>query len=452
MKAPGAPTTSRTRSQAASIARPPGAVADSGRGAQPIGSQPASVWRRIGFAGAWLALALSVPILAVIGMRSVLDVQATAPERQQVDPTAVDFQALVTPTPTLLVLYQDGAGTLASVALMVPAGVGSGGTVLLLPASTEVPSLAGVGAGSGDGRLLTLAELHAMDPNATGKAVEALLGISLPQVALIDGAAWAETVAPIGAVVIDSPDRLETTDAAGQPVVYEASRLALRPEDVGPYLGASRSGESPEAKLFRQDLVWTAWLDALAQMDDPGVGGGSRLFGSFGHDIANGIHDVTVVAGQASPAEGDGMARFQVLPGQLHAQVLDLVQFPVGAPGDDRWARVRLLDGRGDQAATLAAGRVIANEWAQLTVFGTADSFDHVANLVQFHGDEYRDHGERLAQALGGGVLVFAEDPTDVVDLTVVVGADFESDFSTPDDVVPRIITSVPESGTDDGG
>jgi hypothetical protein len=63
---------------------------------------------------------------------------------------------------------------------------------------------------------------------------------------------------------------------------------------------------------------------------------------------------------------------------------------------------------------------------ARVLYTGNAASFDHATTEVVYHDADRRDDAERVRRALGLGKLVRSRRPLDIVDVVVIVGADFK--------------------------
>lgn len=393
-----------------------------------------------------VALAGAIPALAVVGMRAVLDSRDGEVADPVLDPSEPGYQAVVPPTPTLLVAHADGDGV-AGLALLVLAGAErAGGTVVLLPEDTQV-DLEGIGTLTID----DAASLSGVD-SALG-VTEQLLHLSIDDLVVLDAEGWRRAVEPVGGLTIENPDELTSPDGA---VVFPVGRLALAPADVGPYLAARVPGEDPEYPRFRQELVWRAWLEAVATAGAAGTPPGEvdAGLGRFVPTIAGGVWRLeqlpaTAVEVPAAPAEADvtattgedtdGDATPPVEPPDApsttwvhvadEAAIAELVNrvvpFPAGADPGDR-IRVRVLDGTGDTARALPAARTLVAGGAQIVLIGNADRFDY-AETVVFHGPGLpSDPADAMAEALGLGTVREAEAQDEDVDVTVVLGADYQ--------------------------
>jgi hypothetical protein len=60
-----------------------------------------------------------------------------------------------------------------------------------------------------------------------------------------------------------------------------------------------------------------------------------------------------------------------------------------------------------------------------VTLSGNADRFDYATTQIVYYDDGHLDDAKAIQKALGVGELVKSLTGLDVVDVTVVVGADF---------------------------
>jgi hypothetical protein len=378
------------------------------------------------YAAALLVVAAAIPTLGWIGAQAVLESRDGEVADPVLDPTQPGYQAVVPPSPTLLVAHQAPDGSLAGAAVLVLAGADQpGGSLWLLPADVAV-ELTGIGE-------LTLDEAFAFG-GADGVlgAAEQLLRIDLDDVVVLDAAGWERTLAPLGPVVVTNPDEVVAPDGA---TTFPAGEIELTPAQFGAYLAASVPGEDPLNALLRQELAWTAWIRAVS--GDPAAvpGETDQGLGRFVPGLATGalrVATLPVIAEErpvdpAEPADPDAPTTTVVLVADdeaVAALVPELVPFPAGAQPGDR-IRVRILDGTGATERVLPVARLLVGAGAQITLVGNADRFDVAQTLVFHSPGEPPDAAEAMAAALGVGTVQEAEQQDEDVDVTVVLGADY---------------------------
>ncbi len=401
----------------------------SGRAAAPArGPRRASLAARAArvTATAWRGpLGWIVPLAVLFG--SILGLYWVATDRFGDDPPAGEPLEEVVPAvpagPSALVVQVDDGGTALSFTLFVLDG-DSGGTVILLPASTmvEIP-------GFGLDRLARAAELGGV-PLAE-LSLRNLLSMEFTHTAVLGADDWADLTRVLGAVTVDNPAKLDQVgDDDRVEVLWPAGTVEVEADEVADFLAGRAVEETDLERLVRHQRFWTAFLTArqgiVGMVDDPErdldafldeaalraaeldyrilpvetVGGPAELYGVDDLALANLLRTIAPTEG----AEGAGRVRVQILNG-------------VGLPGLAEPVTELLIP----------TGTVV-----QLT--GNALEFDHDVTQVVYYHDEYLDAAHRIRDELGVGEVVKQREPIDVVDLTVVVGADLASLVAGEDD------------------
>lgn len=376
----------------------------------------------------WALLAVLVLVgsgLAYAGTR-VLRASTTGEVLSPVvDPAAPGYEAMVDPSPTILVQHDvDGElDSLTVLSLATPDGAGGGG-VLLIPTRTlaELPFA---------GETTVDAAHDPTRPQAQADAVGLLLGVGIQEAASVSDDRWADLVLPVAPIEIENPNQIvEDGD-----VRFEAGTIELQADDVGPYLRATVEGESDLARLFRQETFWEAWLDAVgADGSDEAVPGElDSGIARFVRALARSEHEVeTLPVEEGSPDEiddeivevGDEPV-FSPRSEQMRALVDRLVPLPL-SPAPGVRARVRILNGTADVAeAADVAGR-LPPAGVTVTIVGNAQTLDVEETIIEYAGDEFRDEAEAIAEILGVGTPVEDTRPSDAVDITVTLGADHD--------------------------
>ena len=89
-----------------------------------------------------------------------------------------------------------------------------------------------------------------------------------------------------------------------------------------------------------------------------------------------------------------------------------------------------MLDGTGTEGLAVEAARVVVPAGAEIAILGNAEDFGREETVVQYYDPAERDQAQRLLDALGVGRLVLRENVTDNVDVTIIVGSDFDPDVA----------------------
>ncbi|MDY7100946.1 MAG: LytR C-terminal domain-containing protein [Actinomycetota bacterium] len=426
--------------------------------------------RRAAFAGSMLLLVAAIPLLAFTGLRAARDSRGGEFVTLDVGPGEPGYQALVTPTPVMFVEEVGSDGTPIGYAVIsVTNGTNGGGAVMLLPAGLRV-EVDGLGA-------TTLADLRASSGlAAVVDAVEDLLDLRIPDVESVGPAEWATLVGPAEPITVENTDELVVVDADGvSETVFPAEEIDLAADEVAVYLELGVEGETELAGLVRERLFWRAWVARVADLGGDAVAGlegdgAPTTTAAAPAGAGTGTAEPSLSLAEAVVMLARGVTQVSVIPvdgvqpldsvdasdeeyeaqsDELAALVADVVPFPVGATADDR-LRVRLLDGSGSSERALAASLDLVPAGAEITVFGNADSFDVAESEVIYHREGIEDRAAALADAIDADRLVFVESSDTLVDVTVIIGADYETPPSA--DLAPptTIETAASEgSGTD---
>lgn len=377
---------------------------------------------RWAFIGVWVVLILAIPVLTVVGISAVGRSNAGREFNVETDPSAPGFEAAVDPTPTMLVLQTDEAGTISGATVLSLARDGGGfltffpaGTVLELPfTETGEATLDEIYQGAGEEGL--------------EQRIETLLVAATQENVEIQGnAAWAALLAPLGPLTIDNPVALSTTDAFGGPVSFAQGPIQVPPEQIGLYVNTRGAEETDVTRLERQQAFWTAWLAAVQDSSDPNVvpGETDTGLGRFVRDLAaaesvSNTLPVTPVGIPGVSAIDTNLYR----PDQaaVDALVVETIPLPVGVGR----LRARVLDGTGTEGLAVEAAQTIVPAGAEIVIVGNADRFNHEEVVVRYYDPAEEAQAQALLDALGGGRLILREGVTDTVDVTVIVGSTFD--------------------------
>ncbi len=366
---------------------------------------PSRRWMVV-FTSILLAVLVTAAGLTYVGIRTVRESRAGRSVSTVTDPALPGFEAFLEPTPTLLVLHASGKTLLSAAVLALNSG-DTGGSVLLVPPATRM---------SRADNALPLSVVSAYGGGATDvrPPLQDMLGIGLTEVVVIDDARWAELLAPVAPLALDNPDALED---------FPAGPLSLAADQVGPYLAARNEGESDLARLFRQQLLFEAWVDAVAESSEPAAVPGEldSGIGRFVRGLAAGPRQVATLPVEETPA-GEGK-RIDIDTDAAASLLATLVPFPTASHPGAR-TRVRLLDGTGDAQHVITAAPLIVPAGSEIVVVGNADRFDYEATEIRYHDPLQKAAAEALRAALGTGRVIDDARQTDAFDVTIVLGPD----------------------------
>lgn len=366
------------------------------------------------------------------------------------------------PTLTLVTTVDDGEGERAAALTVLSIDRDTGeGTVLLVPTRT-VADVPGFGT-------FPLAEAQGFGgAGLVGVSLDNLLQVQVPHVGSLDLDGWATVVDAAGGVpaTFTSPVTLTTDD--GELRVPEGPRTvdgAL----AAALLGARGPGESELDVVARGARVVVGLLDAAADPDrfDAAVAALDEVVDGVPSDV------VATVLAEMAAARAEGQVTALTLPVS-----------PLGTGGDEAYRpdgpriatlvaerlagavpdasvadgrRLQLLNGNGRPGVGASVARVLQPAGYRVVLTGNADRFTYEVTRIIVHDDApatlaaARDVRDRL----GVGEIERAGIPQTVVDLTIIVGRDFEPGEPLPGDPVDGVDVDELddlEDGDADGG
>jgi hypothetical protein len=359
-----------------------------------------------GFVAILAASVLAGGALTFVGVQTLRE-SSTGRRVNSADPSEPGFEGLLEPTPTLLVIHE-ADGVLQSAALLSLGNGDAGGSVILLPPSVVV----GDGA---DAATMSVTLAFGGTEDVMRGAGEAVVGVGVQDIVVLDDARWGELVAPVAPLAIENPDTLSG---------FAAGPLELGAADVAAWLEARTAGEGELSAVYRQQLFWESWVSAVAAAPgtDTVPGELDSGMGRFVRGLAAGRLRVATLP-VADVVDGAGNHVFKVDRDALRTVITDLVPFPTGTVLAPR-TRVRLLDGTGQREHVRRVAPAVVGADATIVVVGNADSFDYTSTEIRYHQPTQRAAAERIQAALGAGTVVEDVRPIDSFDVTIVLGTD----------------------------
>jgi len=377
---------------------------------------PVSRLRSAGFGLALLLLVGAVPTLGWVGLTLIRDSKAGTLTTRVSDPRAPGYEAIVDPTPTALLVQKDAKGHLVSLTFVALGGSQGGGSLVFLPIDLAVEKPA-----YGIDRFLT-AYNSGGEPRLVGMVGDSL-NIGLGDVIDVDDASWAALTAKSAPIRFTNPD----TVVSGS-LRFPAGPIALRPNEVGPYLAAKVDrNESDLNRLNRHQLFWQAWLKSIGPSPSAGAVPGEMRsgIGFFVRTLAAGPvrSEPLPVKAQGTPLYQGGQVFFPLV-GQVRKDLTAMVPYPT-APSPGARVSVRLLNGAdGDPIPSTIVQKLVL-EGAAVTVVGNDRRFNRRETVIQYRDPAEQERAKRMRVALGGhGKVRFSPQGSDAVDVTIVLGRD----------------------------
>lgn len=314
---------------------------------------------------------------------------------------------------TLVALPGDD-GRAATLTALVPAPSGVGGAVLLIPTGT-MTEVSGLGP-QPIGRALAES-----GPDGLLSTTENLLGATIESIAVLTSDSLTAALEAAGPLRIDIPARVE--EVAGDGVVtvlFERGPHSLEPDEAPSYLAARGEGTDLE-RLARHQTFWEAWL-AAARNRAGAILTSPRPLAQALTALSRGDVQVRLLPVQAfgtTPADGE-------LYRARESEVRRTVDQVFGTTTGTR-ARVRILNGTGTLELARKVEQRLLPADVQVTLTGNAGRLDHATTQIIYYDTADRPMAQRIRDALGVGTLIRNRNQTDVVDVTIIVGRDFEA-------------------------
>lgn len=390
--------------------------------------------RRRATAFAVLSALLLVGLFGVVVIPLLLQA-----DRPLASPTAADSDASEDPTPAsstvprrtlLLVRSGEPSGPASGLTLLSAAGDDSQAVVVFVPTGLFV-NIPGIGLDR-----LAQAQFYG-GPQLVARAVEESLGIEVTHTAAIGDGELGALLGATGPLTVDVGS--EPLVGAGQ-VAFEAGEQELDADRLAQYWTFSAPDEAPLDDFPRQQEVLEALFRRVA--DDPSqvdrlLGTGTPLLDTDATEedlralvtgLADGL-DGERLALRLLPVEpvgptgagGEGSYRLADDAGDEIAALLAL-----GPPVDDGVTRVQVLDGVGEPGVTQTVEQALAGNGFRVVLTDNAPADVTETEVVVYDdSDEARARAEEVRDQLGVGTITTSSRPQSVIDVTVIVGADF---------------------------
>lgn len=336
----------------------------------------------------------------------------------------------------LLVRHTEDVGRASSITLLAGGAADGPSLVLFLPTGTLV-DIPGVGTDR-----LGLAYQYGSAPLLQA-TVENLLGISVDHTALVSESGLAALLDRLDGLRVDVPARLVTWHDDGRSEVrFEPGEQFLDGPRLAEYWSFRARGDDELDALARQRQV----LDALiAGVADPEAA--STLLGDGAPQLQTGADGewLTELASRLAAARQADRLRYTPLPvepfggdgpdgeGTYRVRQEALAEMTEGVlaasvpGGGTPPVRVQVLNGVGVPGVGQRVDERLDGGHFRIVVTDNARNFEFPQTqiLVYDESDESMVAARQVRDLLGVGTIQVSRQPQSVVDLTIVVGADF---------------------------
>jgi polyisoprenyl-teichoic acid--peptidoglycan teichoic acid transferase len=281
-------------------------------------------------------------------------------------------------------------------------------------------------------------------PALAQATVENLLGIAVDHVATVDDAGLGALLGRTGGFAVTVPDRLVVrADDGAASVRFEPGEQHLDGPRLAEYWGFTARGEDELASFARQQAVLDGLLDVAA--DDDVF---AATLGDGVPQLATGADDAFVremFAGlvRASDADRlqmsllpvesfggpgpDGGSTFRPRTEAVAELVDEVLRGSVPGEGGSGVVRVQVLNGVGVPGVGQLVDRRLGGGAFRIVLTDNARDFDFTETRILVYDESERSMAaaERVRDALGVGTIQVSRQLQSVVDVTIVVGADF---------------------------
>jgi polyisoprenyl-teichoic acid--peptidoglycan teichoic acid transferase len=347
---------------------------------------------------------------------------------------------------TLLLVRHDGRTDAASGMTLLAAGPGAAeGTVLFLPVGT-LTDIPGIGLDR-----LGLA-LQYGGPVLAQATVENLLGIEIDEVAAVDDAGLGSLLDRTGGFPVEVGERLVVRDADGAGEVrFEPGAQHLDGPRLAELWGFVARGEDELTSFARQQQVLEGLLDEAAdpavldalvadgapQLDTAADSGWLRgLVAALTRAREGEALQVTILPVESFGGQGpEGGSTFRPRTEAIAALVAGSLDDSVPAGRTASSVRVQVLNGVGEPGIGQLVDRRLGGGAFRIVLTDNARDFEFTETRILVYDETERSMAaaEQVRERLGVGTIAVSRQLQSVVDVTIVVGADFLEQQDGPD-------------------
>jgi len=384
------------------------------------GRSKISRYSRQRFVIAVAALAVVAVALVWFGTRVILDSSDGRMISAESDRTKVGFEAVVDKTPTALVLMTSEDGQLDSATLLALTSEGAGG-VMAIPVQTNVY----IAPSPGLIVPITLQALYAASgPDAARASLGELLNLNFTDTVILKASELQALVAPAAPLAISNPSAV----TIGGDEIFAKGSIEVPAEDVWSYLSTRSENGSELDRALRQQSFWKAWLASIGtsgadvSIPVPTSNGIGKYLAALSRDQLT----VDTLPVTDLPGNEEVPVQYRLAPGLTGASVIaPIVPFPEGSPG--RRPRLKVLDGTGELSNAQGPATLLAAGGGQVDIIGNAMAFGADTTEIIYFDPAQLDAANRMRAVLGVGEVSESKQTNSALDITVTIGADYQT-------------------------
>jgi len=343
---------------------------------------------------------------------------------ESTDSAEVTPERVFPDTPTGLVAAVDGAGQLTSMAVVVRAPSGTGGSIVTIPVSADASG------GNGTERL-PVDEAFALEgAERLEREVEITLSLALDAVEVVTAERLTAMLSGVGPIEVDLP--VAVTDAQGE-VVAEAGPQTLDAAQAAAVLTARDPARTVAEQYPATSAVWAGVADAVGDGVEAGLDGSGAVDAVMGPVLGGplGQRSVAMTAPEsvANPRGVDVVALDrtelalvfgQVAPGRMSAPSPALT-FRIESPFDE------VAVGEGGSTAQVAYDAIAQVLFVRGNVLSVSTAAGEVPEVTQVMVSDDSLLGEvpGLDTLLGPVEISVADEPIAGIDAVIRLGTSF---------------------------
>lgn len=338
------------------------------------------------------------------------------------DPLEAGFEAVLDPTPTLLIAHTDNGG-LAGVTVVARASTDAGGHLVLIDPLLFVRSAPG----SDEGRFVSEV-FQAEGVDGLEALIGGVFGFGFGHAIELSGDDLGAAMSLAEPIPLELFDDLVTGEGTGEEVVWiESGSSALDGSTAAAVYNFVHPSDVGVNRQERQRVLWQSWLSKIGSAEDRSAAAEvvDPVLSSYLLSLAAG--EVAVEILPTRLVVFDDSKPFYVLEDEdlvwIDAKADAMVPVPMPPLGES-WPNIRLLDGVGDQSAFSAARDMMFDLKLQVTVVGNAAEFGVERSSIAYYATADETAATAVAQALGIGSEL-SEEPGRPGQLTVTIGEDW---------------------------